>query len=134
MNYKLLGWLSVALILIATAPYWLRKINQWTVKTKDKRFLNLIKRLRPIHRIAGVLLAIIALAHGWMALSGRIALHTGLLLYLALLLTAGLGAAFYFKKDRRAFKGHKVMALVSVLLLLLHLIKPWALGQWFGIW
>ncbi|MDD4080814.1 MAG: hypothetical protein PHP02_05315 [Eubacteriales bacterium] len=134
MNFRVLGWISVALAVIASSPYWLRALNKWTFKTRDKRFLNLIKHLRPIHKAAGILLAATALVHGWMALGGRITLHTGLLVYLGFLLTVILGIAFFYAKDRRAFKGHKVMALAGFLLFLLHLVRPWALGEWFGIW
>ena len=134
MNYRVLGWISLTLAVIAAAPFWLRALNQRTVKTRDKRFLSLIKRLRPAHKAAGLLLAFISLTHGWLALSGRLALHTGLLVYAGLLLTALLGIWHYFARDRRVFRAHKTMAAVSFLLLLLHLIKPWAIGQWFGIW
>lgn len=132
--YQILGWASVFLAVLASSPYWLRTLNNWTFKTKDKRFLKLIKTLRPIHKVAGALLAVIALVHGYLALSNNLKLHTGLLVYLSFLLTAGLGMVHHFKKDKRAFKGHKVMALISFILFLLHLLAPWALGQWFGIW
>lgn len=134
MDFRLLGWLSVILAVIATSPYWLRKLNSWTFKTKDKRLLNLLKVLRKAHKIAGLLLAAIAIYHGYLALNGGLRLHTGTLVYLSFLLTVLLGVVHFYKKDKRAFKGHKVMALVSVLLFALHLLKPWALGQWFGLW
>lgn len=134
IDFRVLGWVSVALAVIASSPYWLRTLNSWTFKTKDKRFFKLLKTLRPIHKAAGILLALVSLYHGYLALSQNIRLHTGLLVYLAFLLTALLGTAHFFKKDKRAFKGHKVMALVSFLLFGLHLLAPWALGQWFGIW
>ena len=41
--YKTLGIISLILVIIITAPYWLRTLNSWTVKTKDKRFFNLLK-------------------------------------------------------------------------------------------
>jgi hypothetical protein len=130
--YAVLGWVSVALAAVATAPWWLRMLNKHVIKTKDKRFVSFIKFLRPVHKAAGILLAGIALYHGWVALGSQIRIHTGLLVYASFFLTAALGAVFYFKKDKHAFKGHKVMALVSVVLFLLHLIRPWALGEWFG--
>lgn len=72
MNYRVLGWISLTLAVIAAAPFWLRTLNQRTVKTRDKRFLSLIKRLRPAHKAAGLLLAFISLTHGWLALGGRL--------------------------------------------------------------
>ncbi len=130
--YAVLGWISVALAVIATAPWWLRMGNKYTFKTRDPRFMKFIKFLRPIHKAAGIGLAILAVVHGYLALGNRIRIHTGLLVYASFLLTAALGAVFYYKKDKHAFKGHKVMALVSILLFLLHLIRPWALGELFG--
>lgn len=134
MNYRLLGWISVALAVLATSPYWLRTLNSWTLKSKDKRFMKLLKFLRKWHKLAGLILIAVAAVHGLWAVGWRIKLHTGSLVYLSFLLTVALGAVHFFKKDKRAFKGHKVMALVSFLFFLLHLIKPWALGQWFGLW
>lgn len=134
MDFRILGWLSAILALIATSPYWLRKLNSWTFKTKDKRFFAVLKFLRKAHKIAGLLLAAIAVYHGWLALNGRLRVHTGTLTYLSFLLTVLLGIAHFYTKDKRALKGHRVMVLVSVLMFALHLLKPWALGQWFGLW
>lgn len=133
MNFRLLGWVSVVLAVIASSPYWLRKLNSWTFKTKDKRFFRLLKFLRPVHKIAGIALAVISLYHGYLALGGRLRLHTGLLVYLSFLLTAILGALHYFKKNKHVFKSHKIVALISFAFFLLHLISPWALYSWFGI-
>lgn len=134
MDFRLLGWISLGLAIVSASPYWLRTLNKWTFKTKKKWFTNLLRELRKIHKITGLLLAVIALYHGYLALNNNIKLHTGTLVYAAFLLTVVLGVVHYFKKDKRAFKGHKVMALVSFMLFLLHLIEPWALGKWFGIW
>ena len=129
----LLGWLSVALVVIATAPWWLRMLNKHVIKTKDKRFLNFLKFLRPVHKAAGIALAALALYHGYVALGNPFRLHTGTLLYAALFLTAALGVVFYYKKDKHAFKGHKVMALASVVLFFVHLFWRNAIFQVFGV-
>ena len=34
--YKILGYINLALVVIITAPYWLRTLNKWTIKTKDR--------------------------------------------------------------------------------------------------
>lgn len=134
MDFRLLGWISVGLAVISASPYWLRMLNKWTFKTKKKWFTKLLRTLRPIHKATGLLLAAVALVHGYLALNQQIKFHTGSLVYLGFLLTVLLGIAHFYKKDKRAFKGHKAMALVSFLFFLLHLIEPWALGKWFGIW
>lgn len=130
--YKVLGYLSIALVVLLTSPYWLRKINSWTLKTKDKRFLNGIKFLRKLHKPLGIVLGIIALWHGYLAW-GALRLHTGVLAYAGFILTIGLGYLFYKKKDKRFFKGHKALALISIVLLIIHLLWPSALWTLFKI-
>ena len=134
MIYAILGWISVGLAVIASSPYWLRTLNNWTFKTRDKRFFSLLKFLRKLHKPLGLVLAGIAIAHGYLALGQQIRLHTGLLVYISFLLTVVLGGVHFRLKNKTVFKFHKAMALVSFLLLLLHLIFPWALGQLFGIY
>jgi uncharacterized membrane protein AbrB (regulator of aidB expression) len=134
MLYAILGLVSLGLAVIVSSPYWLRTLNNWTFKTKNKRFFSLIKFLRKLHRPLGLLLAVIAIVHGYVALNGQIRLHTGLLVYIGFLLTAVLGGIHYKLKNKTVFKFHKAMALVSFLLLAVHLIFPWALGQLFGIY
>ncbi len=135
MNFRILGWVSLALLVIAASPFWLKTINKYTFKTKAPAFLKLLKSLRGIHKIAGGALAVIAIIHGWMALSGQIRLHTGLITYIAIGLTALLGLKHHFakKKDMRIFKAHRLVALISAALFLVHLIRPWLLFELFGV-
>ena len=131
--YKILGYINVALVVIITAPYWLRTLNKWTIKTKDKRFLDTIKFLRKLHKPLGIALALIIAWHGYLALFGTIRLHTGLLAYIGFLLTVTAGGIYYRKKGKQLFKLHKTLALVSMLLVILHLLWPGAIWQIFGI-
>lgn len=132
MNYRLLGYLTLALAIIVTAPYWLRTLNSWTFKTKDKRFLNFLKFLRKIHKPLGVVLAAIALWHGITAL-GTLRLHTGTLAFGGFVLTAVWGVLHWQKKNKHIFKGHKALALLSTALVVLHLVWPGALRSLFGV-
>ena len=127
-----MGWISVVLAVIVTAPWWLRKANALTFKSKNKRFLNLIKLLRKLHKPLGIALIALTLWHGLMAL-GTLRLHTGLIAHVSFVITGLLGIAFWLLKDKRAFKGHKVMALVSVLLVLVHIFWRGAIYQLFGV-
>lgn len=132
--YRLLGWLSLILMLVLTAPYWLRKLNSWTFKTKNKKFLNFIKLLRKPHKALGIALGLVSLAHGLLMMNGQLKLHTGSLAYLGFFATVILGGVYHKKRGKKLFLVHKAAALISALLLILHLVKPWALGQWFGLW
>ena len=107
--YKWLGYMSIALIVLLTAPYWLRTLNGWTIKTKDKRFFNLLKFLRKLHKPLGIALALIAFCHGYLAL-GALRLHTGVLAYAGFILTAAVGFLFFIKKKKKLFKAHKTLA------------------------
>ncbi|MHC1786553.1 MAG: hypothetical protein AB9880_05810 [Christensenellales bacterium] len=130
--YKILGIINVVLVVIITAPYWLRTLNKWTLKTKDKRFLDAIKFLRKLHKPLGITLALMIAWHGYLAL-GAIRLHTGLLAYIGFLLTVTVGGIYYRKKGKQLFKLHKALALSSVILVLIHLLWPNAIWQIFGI-
>lgn len=134
MNFRLLGWFSLSLAVIAILPFLVRVINQKTFKLRSKGFFTVHKVLREAHRVAGILLALIGLWHGYLALSGNIRLHTGVLAYLSFFVTAALGIALYRKRGKTLQKVHRSFAALSYLLLVLHLLKPWALGQWFGLW
>ncbi len=131
--YKILGYINIALVVIITAPFWLRTLNKWTVKTKDKRFLDLIKFLRKLHKPLGIALALIVAWHAYLALFGTFRLHTGLLAYVSFLATVTVGGIYYRKKGKTLFKVHKTLAMVSVSLVLIHLLWPNAIWQIFGI-
>ena len=130
--YKTLGTISLILVIIITAPYWLRTLNSWTVKTKDKRFFNLLKFLRKLHKPLGLVLAVLVIWHGTLVW-GWSRLHTGHLALIGFLITVVLGGAHYKLKNKKLFKAHKLMALISVLLLVLHRLWPSALWRIFGI-
>ena len=134
MGFRALGWISMILAFIASSPYWLTRLNNWTFKSKDPRFFKFIKLMRKTHKWLGVLLVMVALIHGYLAY--RLNPHTGLLVFTGFFLTMILGLWHHFakKKNRRVFKAHKTMVLISFLLLLTHLLWPGALGELFGIW
>lgn len=134
MDYRTLGYITLALLVIVTAPYWLRTLNSWTIKTKDKRFLNFLKFLRSIHKPLGIVLAAVALWHGYeILLKYQFRLHTGVIAYAGFVLTAILGILHWRRKDKRIFKGHRTMAAISAALVALHLLWPGAIRQLFGI-
>ncbi len=131
MNPRLMGYLTLILLVVVTAPYWLRTLNSWTFKTKDKRFLNFLKFLRKLHKPLGLVIVALALWHGYDMF--RLNLHTGLVAFAAFVLTGILGGMHYRLKNKQIFKAHKIMAFISVLLVALHLFWPSALRQVFGI-
>lgn len=79
--------------------------------------------LKKIHRPAGMLLAVVALVHGYLAL-GALRLHTGTLLYVLMFITMALGAAFYAKKKKQLLSLHRALALGTVVLLAVHYFFP----------
>ena len=123
--YVLLGWFNVVLIGIMTAPYWLRFLNNHTLHMKGGAYGKTIKTLRAIHKPLGGAILLIALLHGYLAW-GTLRLHTGTMLWLSILITASLGAVFFFTKKKGVFVWHKRMALLVIIVLLVHLIFPGA--------
>lgn len=134
--FAILGWLSLVLMLVAAGPFWLKTLNNWTIKSKSKGFNNFLKAARKYHRPAGYALAVIAIIHGYLALNNRIRLHTGLLVYIGFLAVVAIGIWQGKTKThkKQLFKVHQLAAFISLLLFLLHLVEPWALGKWFNIY
>lgn len=124
--YSVLGWLNAGILVILLSPFLLNFLNNHLIKTKSKGFRHLVKLLRGFHKPLGVILAILAPIHGYMALGG-FRLHTGTFLYLSAFATAALGGSFYRLKKRTLFQWHKRMAAVTVVLLLIHIFFPSAL-------
>lgn len=124
--YKVLGIITVIVLVLVTAPYWLRLLNKHLLHLPPKRLTPVMKVLRAMHKPLGIALLLIAAIHGYLALRA-LRWHTGTLVFLAFAATVSLGIAFYRKKKPALFKWHKRLALVSVLLVLLHLIFPGAL-------
>lgn len=121
--YKILGIINVALILVITAPYWLRRLGQRFFPKRKIASTKLMKVLRAVHKPFGICLLLITLMHGYLAL-GSFRLHTGTLVGIMVLATVVLGLLFYRKKKAVFFKWHKRAALLMVLLTLLHLFLP----------
>lgn len=126
-----LGWLNVVLLSLIVLPYILNLLNRKFIKTKNENFKKLIKFLKKLHKPLGVILAVIALVHGYLGLRA-IRLHTGTLLYVCMFSTVALGGAFFKFKKKQLFVWHKRMALLTVLLLLLHIFYPNALWYLFN--
>lgn len=127
MDYVFFAWLSVLALGIVLVPYVMSFFNRKFLKTKSEKYRNTLKFFRKFHKPAGLVFVIVAFIHGYMVMGTMFTLHTGTLLYLFVLATAILGGLFYRKKKRPFFKWHKITALISVILFLLHFIRPWAI-------
>lgn len=121
--YRILGWLNVGLILVMTAPYWLRFLNSHTLRLKGGAYAKTIKVLRAIHKPLGGLILLIALVHGYLAW-GTLRLHTGTLVWLSVLITASIGLLFFLTKKRVLFAWHKRAVLLVIAVLSIHLLFP----------
>ena len=96
--YRILGILNVALLVVITSPYWLRRLGQLFFPKKKLASTRLMKVLRAAHKPLGVCLLLIALAHGYLAL-GAAAAH-GTLAGIMVLSTVVLGILFTGRKSR----------------------------------
>ena len=130
--YAVIGWINIVALVVMTSPYWLRLINKYVFKNKNKALVRAAKALRAIHKPLGLVLVAAVIVHGFLAL-GTLRLHTGTLAAIMLIVTVALGGTFYFLKKKPLLVAHRTMALLLVLLVLVHLIFPSALWQIFGI-
>ena len=121
--YVFLGWLNVGLLVVMTSPFWLRFLNSHTLRLKGGVYGKVIKFLRAIHKPLGVAVLVIAFIHAYLAW-GTFRLHTGSILWLSVFIAAMLGASFYFAKKKLLFTWHRFAALLSLVLLLVHLLFP----------
>lgn len=121
--YKVFGYLNILLVVLITAPYWTRKLNQWFFHSKSKAYQKLQRTLRSIHKPAAAVLLISIIVHGYLALRS-FRLHTGTIVGIAFILTALFGLIFYLTKKLPFLKVHRALALVAVLLVVVHLLFP----------
>jgi hypothetical protein len=129
--YVFLGWFNVAGIVVMTAPFWLRILNKHIFKWRSPRYAALVKALRTLHKPLGIAIVCSAFIHGLLAL-GSLRLHTGTLLGALVVVTAGLGVCLYFLKKKGLLTWHRRMALLTFVLILVHLIFPSAVYRIFG--
>lgn len=130
--YAILGWINVGLVVILLLPFAMQNINKLFLKKKEGTYVKLTKSLRKAHRYLGIPLLASILAHGFLAL-GSFRLHTGTVLGLTAGIVAVFGLIFILLKKKWAFKTHKTLAIIFVLLLALHLLFPSALYYIFGV-
>lgn len=130
MSFRILGRLSALLLIIQLLPFILNFLNRRFFKTKSPAWQKLMKTLRSSHKLSGALLLALAIFHGFWAL-GRISLHTGSVLYLALFVTAALGGAFLRTRKKQLFMLHRTAGLLMAALLALHYFFPWAFSNLF---
>lgn len=125
--YKVLGFLNIALLVVVTSQYWVRKLNQWFFHSKAPAYLKLMKVLRACHKPAAVALLASVVVHGWLAM-GALTLHTGTVAAAFFFLTALFGLLFYLLHKKGLLQWHRALALISVLLVAVHLLFPWLLS------
>jgi len=114
-----LGWSGVVLLFVLGTHYVLRKLAKSSL-TYHGTFKQLSKLSKKIHPFIGILLLAIGLLHGNMAL-GRLVLHTGTILWSSVLVMFLLIVLFKSLKKGIFLKMHRVFAVVTFLLLGLHL-------------
>lgn len=127
-GYSFYGWASTAILGVLVLSFILVRLNKYTIKTRSKGFMKFIRFLRQLHKPLGILFLVVAFIHGFMIL-GRIRLHTGWLLYGSILVTVVTGGAFCRLKKKNLFMVHKLFALITVVLFLLHFFRPYALSM-----
>lgn len=85
---------------------------------------KLLKIAKKYHQYLGFLFIIVAPIHGYLAL-GRIALHTGTILYLSILVMFIIYLLGKAKLLKKWVPIHRAWAFVVVGLFIVHLVSPW---------
>jgi hypothetical protein len=130
--YLVIGWMNIGFIAVMTAPYWLRFLNNHTLRLKGGGYAKTIKVLRAIHKPLGILILTLAAIHGYLAL-GALRLHTGTIAGTMLLITVLLGAFYFLTRKKPAFTWHKRFVVVLLFFILIHLLFPSAVYYLFHI-
>ncbi len=123
MNYKFFAWLNVLLLGIQLLPYLMAYANKHFLNTKNPAFSSLMRGFRRYHKLTGAALLISSVIHGYLALGG-LRLHTGTILFAALLISAAFGIIFRNRKQIKYLKIHRAAAAVILLLFLIHFFIP----------
>ncbi|MBN1778350.1 MAG: hypothetical protein JW811_09535 [Clostridiales bacterium] len=130
--YAVLGWLNIGFIAVMTAPYWIRFLNDRTLRLRGGGYAKIIKVLRAVHKPLGAAILLIALVHGWLAL-GELRLHTGTIAGTLLLIAVSLGGLYSLVRKRALFVWHKRFVLLLLLSVIVHLLSPGAVYSLFRI-
>ena len=117
--YKILGWTNAIITIVLFLPFAASAF----VKNKEGTAGKIVKSLKKLHRPLGASLAVLSLTHGFLAL-GSLALHTGTIVGLMVLITAIAGVLFISMKKKKLFALHRVLAFVFGVLLIVHLLVP----------
>lgn len=123
--YSVLGYLSLAMLVILALPYPLRILNKKMLDNNPK-ITSLVKQLKKIHRPVGAAVGVLAIVHGYMAM-GSLRLHTGTLTYLSMLIAVCFGGLFHIKKKKTFLTLHRSFAVITLGLLAVHLLFPSAI-------
>lgn len=123
--YGFLGYVSVFTMVLLLLPLPLRILNK-KLFHGNKSVNKVIRTLKKYHRPLGTVLLLVSIAHGYLIMGG-FRLHTGSILYLAIVLSALSGMIFYKKKKKHWLQIHKFLCVLTVLLLGVHYFFPSAL-------
>lgn len=123
--YSILGYISSLLLIILISPFILRTLNKKFIGN-NKKITEIVKKLKKIHKVAGALVAVIAIIHGYMAMGG-FRLHTGSILYISMIISIVFGILFAIKKKKQFLNLHKTFVFITIILWAVHILFPSAL-------
>lgn len=118
MTYKVFAWISVVLMFYNFSLFPLRRLLK---NVKPAR--SFLRYMSKTHRFTGIGLVVTGITHGYLAL-GSITLHTGLVLWLGVVL---LFMYYLFRKilKKRWLIFHRYTDLLVIVLFFIHFFFPW---------
>lgn len=117
-----LGYVNVTLLILLLSPFLIRRINKYFFYNKNMTLKKTVTYLAKSHKFFGVVLLINAFVHGYMSL-GTIRLHSGVILWIWVLIQVILGNLVKRIKKPYLLKTHRAVGLTSLLFLIAHLIQ-----------
>jgi len=127
--YVLLAWVNVGLAAFNAGLFlikWaIKRASQGKEPAIRKAWMQKIQLFSKIHRLTGLLLIVFGLLHGYLALGNRIAWHTGMLLWISILVIFAIFLLGKAKIIKAWVQWHRIADLCFWGLLLLHLLNPW---------
>jgi|SRR6056297_2462387 len=129
--YAVLGWINVVLVTISLSYFFVKLFfKKYKFKTKESKikFAQAIKKISKYHKINGVLILIVALIHAYLILGTVFYWHTGLVLFLAILLNLLIYLLGKIKLLKKWLLFHKYTAILIFIFLIIHLTNPWLFG------
>lgn len=118
---RFLGWFNFTLIIFNFSLFFARRFNKHLLTNRSFFMRDVSRFLSSLHPITGIVVVITGIIHGYLAL-GSIRLHSGLILWLTIVITGILAGWGKKLRIRYWVARHRLASLLIIVSLILHLV------------